>query len=137
MFDSLILTLAQEDAPPTPLSAPAESTLPGHEAQPDSTDPGAAPQPGPGSPNFFIIIFFALMVMIIFSMGGQRKEKKKKKAMLENLKKGNRVQTIGGILGTVVEVRDDHVVVKIDENTNARVKFSRGAIQSVMQDEKE
>ncbi len=88
-------------------------------------------------PPFFFIIFAALIFMIIFSMSGQRKEKKKREALLTSLKKGDRIQTIGGILGTVVEVRDEHVVVKIDENTNTRVKLSRTAVQSVLQEKNE
>ncbi len=142
MFEHLTLTLAQEDAPPSLPSAPA--TTPGGSGQaPLTQQPDAAPlPPDPGAgqggmPPIFFIIFAALIVMIIFSMGSQRKEKKKREQLLANLHKGDRVQTIGGVLGNVVEVRDEYVVVKIDENTNTRVKFSRSAIQSVTQEKDE
>ena len=45
------------------------------------------------------------------------------------LKKGDKVTSIGGICGTVVEVRDDELVVKVDENNNIRLRFSRWAIR--------
>ncbi len=134
MSNPLLLTLAQEDAPPQPPST-------GHPEAPVTQQPsvpgGADPSQQPSMPPVFFIIFAALIVMIIFSMGGQRREKKKREKMLASLKKGDRIQTIGGILGTAVEVRDEHVVVKIDENTNTRVKFSRSAIQAVVADQDE
>lgn len=135
LFNHLIPVLAQEDAPPQPPSSgQVETPVTEQPQQPAAHDPG---QQQPSMPPFFFIIFAALVVMIIFSMSGQRREKKKREKMLAGLKKGDRVQTIGGILGAAVEVRDEHVVVKIDENTNTRVKFSRSAIQAVLPDKDE
>ena len=79
-----------------------------------------------------LIMFFA--VFLIFTMGGQRKEKKKRAAMLASLAKGHKIQTVGGILGTIVEVREQEVLVKVDENTNSRLRFARSAIQSVVEE---
>jgi len=136
MFDHLTFMLAQEDAPPTPLQAPAPEGQVPVVGQPPNGDPSQkAPPAGGGSQQIFFIIFAALIFMIIFSTRGQKKEKKKRAAMLDALKKGDRVQTIGGILGAVVEIREEHVVVKIDENTNTRIKVGRSAIQSVIADE--
>jgi len=92
---------------------------------------------GGGGGGFFsgstmMILLLVLVVMWVFLLGGQRKEKKKRAAMLANLQKGRRVQTVGGVLGTVVEVRDTEVVVKVDENSNTRMHFSRSAIQNVL-----
>jgi preprotein translocase subunit YajC len=44
------------------------------------------------------------------------------------------VQTIGGVIGTIVEVKDAEVVVKIDETTNTKIRFARSAIQQVLED---
>ena len=52
--------------------------------------------------------------------------------LLSSLKKQDRVLTIGGLIGTVVEVRDDEVVLKIDENANTRARFTKNAIQQVL-----
>jgi preprotein translocase subunit YajC len=55
---------------------------------------------------------------------------------LKNLKRGDRIQTIGGILGTVVDAREDEVVVKVDETNNSKVTFIRKAIAAVIEDTK-
>ena len=73
-----------------------------------------------------------MVVLWIFLLGGgSRKQKKKQAAMLASISKGSKVVTIGGIKGSVVEVRDDEVLVKVDESANTRLRFSRDAIRSV------
>jgi preprotein translocase subunit YajC len=52
--------------------------------------------------------------------------------MLAELSKNDRVVTIGGVIGTVVEVRENEVVLKVDESSNTRMRFSRNAIQSLV-----
>ena len=52
--------------------------------------------------------------------------------MLSALKKNDRVMTIGGVVGTVVQVRDDEVVVKVDESANVKLTFIRGSIQKIL-----
>jgi preprotein translocase subunit YajC len=56
--------------------------------------------------------------------------------MLGQLKKGDRIQTIGGVLGTVVEARDTEVLVKVDESSNTKIRFARSAIHRVLEDDK-
>lgn len=136
MISDPTLTLAQVDAPPNPPPAPAEpAPSDAVEQQPGSPAPPAgeegSPPPRTGVEPFFIIVLGVLVAMIIFSMSSQRKEKKRRAAMLDTMKKGDKVQTVGGILGTVAEVRDDEVVVKVDENTNTKIKLAKNAIQSV------
>lgn len=101
-----------------------DQPLGGPQAQP------AAP-PGLGGSTFFLVMIGMLGLMIFISMRGQSKERKKRQELIASLKKGNRVQTIGGIIGTVVEVRDNEVVLKVDENGNTRIKFAKSAIQNV------
>ena len=66
---------------------------------------------------------------------GPQKKQKKHRDMLDNLKKNDRIRTIGGIVATVVDVRDDEVVVKIDESNNTKMRFVRQAISAVITDE--
>ncbi len=56
--------------------------------------------------------------------------------MLDNLKRNDRVVTIGGIIGTVVSVQQDtnDVTIRVDENTNARLRILRSAISRVIHD---
>ncbi len=147
MVEFLGLTLAQaEDAPPAvstpeaPAVGPASPGTPG-EAAPGAAQgpgsPGASPPPRSGfDPTIFIIILMVGVFWFIM-MGGQRKEKKKRAAMLAALAKGAKVQTIGGILGTVVEVRDNEVLVKVDENSNTRMRFAKSAIQAVLEEKED
>ena len=55
---------------------------------------------------------------------------------INQLKRGDRIQTIGGILGTVVESREDEVIVKVDESSNTKIHFTRSAIHRVLDGEK-
>jgi preprotein translocase subunit YajC len=139
MFEQMTWTLGQTDtvtpAPPVLPEAPQEGqSIEGQPAMPDgTTGPGteeAAPRGGSG---IWLILLMGFVLLWVFMMSGQRKEKKKRAAMLGALKKGCKVQTVGGILGTVVEVRDDEVVVKVDENANTRLRFARSAIQAVLE----
>jgi len=82
---------------------------------------------------FMLLALGAMFILMIFLSGrAQRAERKKKSALLAALGKHDRVQTIGGIIGTVCEIRDDEVVVKIDEATNAKMRFAKSAIQQVL-----
>jgi preprotein translocase subunit YajC len=104
------------------------------------TEP-AGPQevrPG-GSPPFFVQIMPILLVVVVryfvLLRPNQRKEKQRTQ-MLSSLKRGDRVQTIGGVLGTVVEARETEVVLKVDESSNTKIRFSRSAIHRVLDEEK-
>ena len=145
MFESLPLVLAQNaDAPAVDQAAPPSlpqtsagdgTTVqqPGGTAAPGGTTQQAQSQ-GLGGSWLPLLFLLMLVVMFVVMSGGQRKEKKKREAMLKALKKGDRIQTIGGILGSIVEVRDTEVVVKVDENANTRLRFARSAIQAVLED---
>ena len=73
----------------------------------------------------FIAFYFLLF-------RGQRKDKKRIANMLANLKRNDRVQTIGGVLGTVVDAREHEVVLKVDESSNVKMRFNRAAIKEVL-----
>lgn len=139
MFEHIPLILAQEDVQPIGAeSAPlAEGGGNGEAITGQDGSPGGAPPARSPWGSFGgllpLIIIFGLFWFIL--MGGQRKEKKKRAAMLAALAKGDKVQTSGGVLGTVVEVRDSDVVVKVDENANIRLRFARTAIQSIIKED--
>lgn len=88
--------------------------------------------------GWFFPVILGMMVIWIFLLGsGSRKQKKKQAELLASMTKGSKVVTIGGIRGSIVEVRDDEVVVKVDENNNTRMKFSKEAIREVVTDKAE
>ena len=73
-----------------------------------------------------IIVFYAVV------LSGNRKQKKQRQVMLSSVKKNDRVMTIGGILGTVVNIKDNEVTLKVDETNNVKMTVVRGAIQKVL-----
>ena len=74
-------------------------------------------------------------VMMIMGSKNKRKQDKQLSDLLGNLKRGDKVQTIGGIIGTVVEARENDVLLKVDETNNTKIKFARKAIHRVLVDE--
>jgi len=93
----------------------------------------AGEQQDPGFSMFSMLLIFGAVILFMMMLGGgSRKQRKKQKEMLDGMTKGDKVVTIGGIRGSVVEVRDGEIVVKVDENNNTRMKFSKDAIREVV-----
>ena len=82
--------------------------------------------------DMMLIILIVFGGIILFSVFGQRKEKKRRQQMLDSIKKSDSVQTIGGVIGSVVEVKDETIVIRVDERSDARMTFSRAAVQQVL-----
>lgn len=75
--------------------------------------------------NFFPIFVIILIFYFLWLRPNSQKEKQLR-AMLDSLKKGDKVITNGGIHGTVQHVEDEVIHLKISDNT--KIKISRGAI---------
>ena len=73
----------------------------------------------------FVVFYFVLI-------RPQRKKDKEAKAMLDNLKVGDRICTIGGIYGTIVKIKDDVLTVEVGEQKTQMV-FARWAVRNVEQ----
>ncbi len=89
----------------------------------------AAP-PLPWWPVYLII--GVMFYFIVFAP--DRKRKQVQDEMMNSLKKNDKVVTAGGIFGSVVNVQDDSVVLRVDENTNTRIRVQRGSISRVIQE---
>lgn len=76
-----------------------------------------------------ILIFVVFYFLLIRP---QRKKDKEAKAMLDNLKVGDRICTIGGIYGTIVKIKDDVLTIEVGEQKNQLV-FARWAVRNVEQ----
>lgn len=66
-------------------------------------------------------IVFMLIVFYFLLYRPQKKEQQARKEMLLNLKKGNKVVTVGGVYGTITEIKDDVVTIKIAEKVEVQV----------------
>jgi preprotein translocase subunit YajC len=86
-----------------------------------------------GNP-LIVMVFGMLIIMWLFSSRNRRKQESQRRKMLAELKKGDKITTIGGVVGTVVEVREDEVTIKVDDST--RMKFARWAVRGVGDDAK-
>lgn len=103
------------------------------QAAPGQTGPGAPPAFNLFEPPFFTIILI-IAIFYFFLFRSQSGERRKHQNMLNGLKRNDRVLTIGGIIATVVEVRDAEVILKVDEANNVKMRFSRSAIKDVFKD---
>jgi len=127
-LDFNTLVLAQEGAAGMPgetIAAPGTTA----EGGGNGAAGGAARQPF--GTSFFILLGGVLILMFVMSMTGQRREKKKREALLSSIKKHDKVQTVGGVIGAIVEIKPDHVL-KVDESSNTRITFARSSIQQVL-----
>jgi preprotein translocase subunit YajC len=128
-------TATEQDAPVITMedqAAPETQTLtqaPGGDQTPPPTKP---------SPYFNLILIAGLVIMMYLVMfRGPRKKQQEHQRMVSSLQKNARVRTIGGILGTVIDVRPDEIVLKIDESNNTKMRVIPSAIATVItEDEK-
>ena len=77
------------------------------------------------------VVTFGLVILIFYFLiiRPQNKKQKETKNMLSAIKKGDKVVTIGGIRGTIQSVKDDVVILKVDDNT--KLEFNKSAMASV------
>lgn len=81
----------------------------------------------------FVLMFVVFYFLLIRP---QQKKTKTRNAMLKALKKGDKVVTIGGLHGTIMEISDDIVVLRVNDVT--KLTFDRGSIShAVATDSKE
>lgn len=74
-----------------------------------------------------------LLMIVIFYFLLYRPQKKQQKArneLLNNLKRGQKVVTIGGIYGTISELHEDYVILEVAEKV--QMKFARSSVGSVV-----
>ena len=87
---------------------------------------GAAPVADPGAPQPSalptILMFGAIiLVMWLFMIRPQRKQQKELQSFRDGLKKGDKVVTVGGIYGEIVEVNERTALIRVDGDVKLRV----------------
>jgi preprotein translocase, yajC subunit len=91
----------------------------------------AAAQQG-GILGMVLPIALIFVIFYVFIIRPQNKKQKETQKMIDALKKGDKVVTIGGIHGVISSVKDQTVIVKVDDD--AKIEFTRSAIASVIVD---
>ena len=92
-----------------------------------ATEP-AAPAGGLMSPIIMVVAMLAIMYFLMIRP--QKKKEKAVKNMLDALKRGDRICTIGGLYGTIIAVKDDTVTIKLGAEQNT-VVIAKWAVRSV------
>lgn len=87
-------------------------------------------------PNFItsllpLILIFAIFYFLLIRP--QQKRQKQRNAMLQALKRGDKVVTIGGIHGTISDITEERVTLKVSDTT--KLVFDRNAVNAVKNDE--
>lgn len=80
--------------------------------------PGAEPNPI----ATFLPLVLIFVVFYFFIIRPQRKKEDERKKMIEAVKKGDKVITIGGLYGNVTQVDDASLLVQVDTNTKLRIE---------------
>lgn len=92
---------------------------------------------GGGGDIFGLILPFVLMFAVFYFLliRPQQKKQKQRNMMLLKLSKGDKVVTIGGLHGTIVELSDDIVVLQVNDAT--KLTFERSAVNTVVSKQEE
>ena len=86
-----------------------------------------------GGLGSFLPLILMVAIFYFLLIRPQQKRAKQRNAMLGSVKKGDQIVTIGGIHGTVMELREDTVVISVSENT--KITIEKQAINQVKENE--
>ncbi len=79
-----------------------------------------------GGMMMWVIIIVCIVIMWFFMIRPQRKQQKELQQFRDGLKKGDKIITVGGIYGIVVEVRDNTLLIEIDNDV--KIKVSKNSV---------
>jgi preprotein translocase, YajC subunit len=87
---------------------------------------------GSGGGIWGLVLPFVLMFAVFYFLllRPQQRKTKTRNLMMSQLKKGDKIATIGGLHGTIVELNSDTVVLRV--NDTVKLTFERSAISSVL-----
>ena len=91
------------------------------ETKASKDEQGQAQQSGGSGWSMWIMLALIFGVMWFFMIRPQKKQQKELQKFRDSLKKGDKVVTIGGIFGTVVEIKDASVLIEVDNGVKIRV----------------
>lgn len=84
------------------------------------------PTGGQSSLTSFLPLILIVVVFYFFMIRPQMKRQKDLRKYRESLQKGDKVITTGGIYGKVNAIKDDHILVEVDDNV--KLKIDKSAI---------
>jgi preprotein translocase subunit YajC len=121
-------TQGQSEVPAEPVGQKQSTT--GTIAPADSNTAHTTAPMSSQSSNYMQLLFiggiFVVMYFILFRE--PRKRQRQQQQMIQSIKKNDKVRTVGGIIGIVVDVKDDEIVLKVDESNNTKIRIMASAI---------
>ena len=97
----------------------------------------AAPLLAGGEPSPILSFLPLILIFVIFYfllIRPQQKRQQELKKMVDNLKKGDRVVTAGGVIGTVTSIQNDYVVLKVGDNDHTKIEVVKSAVTGLRQE---
>ncbi len=91
--------------------------------------------PTAGGMSFIVPMIAILVIFFWLTHRSQKKKDRERREMLDSIKAGDDVMTIGGIHGRVTSVGDDTVEVRVNAEKDVKVRISKGAVNKVVKDE--
>lgn len=87
-----------------------------------------SPSAGTGNPILaFLPLVFMFVVFYFLLIRPQQQKQKELNQMIQDLKKGDRIVTSGGIIGTIVGVQNDYVIVKVGDG-ETKIEILKSAV---------
>jgi preprotein translocase subunit YajC len=126
--------LAEAAPAPAPSPAPKAEAAPTTATTGTPTGVGGPPPPAPPAENPFGIFMMIGPMMLIFYflfIRPENKRKKEKELQMASMKPKDKVVTIGGLYGTIVEIDGDEVVLLVDAKKDVKLRFRRTAVDVV------
>jgi len=123
------------DIPTATVIPPALPGLPQAETQAPPKE-GAKPAPSPFGGGFLVPMLLIVGIFYFVLIRPEKRKQKDREALLQSIKKGDRVMTSSGMFGSVAQVQEDVITLQVADGV--RIRFSRAAIQNVIdKDEKD
>ena len=99
----------------------------------------AQTQRPPSGMSFLLpaLLLGMITFMLLSSRSQKKRERRERDEMHARMAKNDRVLTVGGVVGTVIQVKDNEVILKVDESTNTKMTFVKTAIQRVITDDQQ
>jgi preprotein translocase subunit YajC len=97
-----------------------------------------APPAGGATPNPYIQIVPLVLIFVVFyffMIRPQQKKQKDREQVLDSLKRGDKIVTIGGVHGTVAGIDTEKKTVLVQVSENVKIKFDRTAIATIEKQE--
>ncbi len=112
----------------TAVPAATEAVADGEAAGEGNGEAGEAPEP-PSLSGMAVPIIGMGLIFYFIVLRPQKKAKKKQEALVESLKKHDRVVTIGGIVGTIISIDTDNEEVVLEVGPDTQLRLLRRSIQ--------